>query len=106
MLKYNVSTVLAYTCYNEVVCRKDSSGDAGTPRWSDVSSIQLPQQRSVFSVQGWFTGSDAEALSTATHSLNVGVVEDELAGQLRLHKVHLGSEKGQLSFFLDEHPHT
>lgn len=89
-----------------MVCRQDSRGDAGTPRGSDVSSIQLPQQPSVFSVQAWFTGLDAEALSTAAHSLDVGVVEYELAAQLRLHKVHLGPEKGQLSLFLDEHPHT
>lgn len=89
-----------------MVCRKDSSGDAGTPRGSDASSTQLPLQHSVFCVQGWFPGSDAEALTAAAHSLDVGVVEYKLVGQLCLHKVHLGPKKGQLSFFLDEHPDT
>lgn len=47
-----------------------------------------------------------EAFSAATRSLDVGIVEDKLAGELRLHKVHLSSQQGQLSLLLDKHPHA
>lgn len=50
--------------------------------------------------------SDVEALSAATCALYVWIVEDKFTGQLWLHKVHLSSQKGQLSFLLYEHPHT
>lgn len=68
----------------------------------------FPPSSSLSNVQSFLfsVGSDAEAFSTAAQPLDVGVVEYELAGQLCLHKVHLGPEQGQLSFLLDEHPHT
>lgn len=47
-----------------------------------------------------------EAFSTATCSLDVGIVEDKFAGELRLHKVHLRAQKGQLSLLLYEDSHT
>lgn len=47
-----------------------------------------------------------EAFPAATRSLDVGIVEDKLAGELRLHKVHLSSQEGQLSLLLDKHPHA
>lgn len=50
--------------------------------------------------------SHVEAFSTATCSLDVGIVEDKFAGELRLHKVHLRAEKGQLSLLLYEDSHT
>lgn len=50
--------------------------------------------------------SHVEAFSAATRSLDVGIVEDKLVGELRLHKVHLGSQKGQLSLLLYKHPHA
>lgn len=49
--------------------------------------------------------SDVETFSTATCSLDVWIVEDKFTRQLRLHKVHLSSQKGQLSLLLYEHPH-
>lgn len=50
--------------------------------------------------------SDVEAFSTAARALDVGVVKDELAGQLALHVVHLRSQQGQLGLLLYEHGHT
>lgn len=50
--------------------------------------------------------SHVEAFSTATCALYVGIVEDKFTGQLRLHKVHLSSQKGQLSLLRYEHPHA
>lgn len=50
--------------------------------------------------------SHVEAFSAATRSLDVGIVEDKLVGELRLHKVHLGSQEGELSLLLYKHPHA
>lgn len=50
--------------------------------------------------------SHIEAFSTATCSLDVGIVEDKFTGQLCLYEVHLSSQKGQLSLLLYKHPHT
>lgn len=47
-----------------------------------------------------------EAFSTATCALDVGIVEDKFTGQLWLHKVHLSSQKCELSLLLYEHPDT
>lgn len=47
-----------------------------------------------------------EAFSTATCSLDVGIVEDKFTGELRLHKVHLSAQKGQLSLLRYEDSHT
>lgn len=47
-----------------------------------------------------------EAFATATCALNVGIIKNKFTGKLRLHKVHLSSQKGELSLLLYEDPHT
>lgn len=106
MQKYNVSTILATP-----VRMKWSAGRTAVEMQAHLEDQMFPPPSSLNNVQSFlfrvgFAGSDAEALSTAAHPLDVGVVEYKLVGQLCLHKVHLGPEKGQLSFFLDEHRHT
>lgn len=83
-----------------------SAGRAAVEIQAHPGGQMSPHNVQSFLCRGAFTGSYAEALPTATHPLDVGIVEDELAAQLRLHKVHLGPEEGQLGFLLNEHPHT
>lgn len=50
--------------------------------------------------------SHVKALSTATGALDVGVVEDELTGQLGLHEVHLGPQQSELGLLLYKYTDT
>ena len=45
----------------------------------------------------------AEALATTASAFDVGVIEDELGGQLVLDKVHFSPKKRQLSLPIDEY---
>lgn len=47
-------------------------------------------------------GLDLKTLAAAARSLDVGIVENELAAQLVVDEVHLGAEQGQLGFGVDE----
>lgn len=103
----------------QVVSRESNQGNTSTsaPRISSCPTTSSTFGLSVF-VRGTVVHSSTgareeappcsyvEAFSTATCSLDVGIVEDKFAGELRLHKVHLRAQKGQLSLLLYEDSHT
>ena len=47
-----------------------------------------------------------EALAAAAGTADVGVVEDELRGELRLLEVHLGAEDRELGLLVDVDSHA
>ena len=47
-----------------------------------------------------------EALAAAAGTADVGVVEDELRGELRLLEVHLSAEDGELGLLVDVDSHA
>lgn len=50
--------------------------------------------------------SDIKALAAATRPFDVGIVEDELTRELRLYKIHLCAQQGQLSLLLYKNTNT